>query len=151
RTANSLRGCDIEAQLEREIGQPVLIQNLGVPGAGPMHELLYFGRLQEQGLRPDLLLIEVLPIFLGQSSAKGPWLDVATIGVRDVALLAEFGLGEGKLYGQWSHTYALPCHSYRTTMIRETLYGLWSRYRQPHWSHRCDCSGWLPQPVADFS
>jgi hypothetical protein len=151
RTANSLRGSDIEAQLEQEIGQPVLIQNLGVPGAGPMQELLYLGRLRQQGLCPDLLLIEVLPIFLGQSSTNRPWVDVAILGLNDLAMLAEFGLAETSLYGQWSCTYALPFRSYRGTIISETLYGIWPRYGQRHWSHRCDCTGWLPQPVADFS
>ena len=65
RTLNALCGTTIDAELQRDLGQQVIVFNLGSTGVAPPAELLTFGRLVRDGVRPDLLLIEVFPAFLG--------------------------------------------------------------------------------------
>ena len=65
RTMFGLRGATVENILENELVTPALICNLGKPGAGPIIQLLYVQRLIEDGIHPDLLLLEVVsaPLF----------------------------------------------------------------------------------------
>lgn len=64
RTSNALRGTDLEAMLERLHGRPVVAFNFGVPSSGPITQTLYLKRLLATGLRPDLVLFEIMPPLL---------------------------------------------------------------------------------------
>src|SRR3954470_1530959 len=64
RTDHALNGSAVEPLLARELGRPVVVYNFGVPTAGPVTHLLHLRRLLADGVRPDLLLVEVMPSFL---------------------------------------------------------------------------------------
>src|SRR5262245_35163644 len=64
RTAVGLCGEESEAWLRRRLERPVLVFNFGQPGAGPIATLLGVRRLLDDGVRPDLLLVEVFPPLL---------------------------------------------------------------------------------------
>jgi hypothetical protein len=49
---------------------PAIVFNLGVPASGPMMELVGLRRLLKAGIRPDLLLIEIMPTFLGENAER---------------------------------------------------------------------------------
>ncbi|HEY2250099.1 MAG TPA: DUF1574 family protein, partial [Planctomycetaceae bacterium] len=66
RTRNGLLGKSLERQLGQVQGRPVVVFNFGQNSAGPMTELFNLKRLLADGVRPDLLLIEVLPPLLCQ-------------------------------------------------------------------------------------
>jgi hypothetical protein len=152
RTANALRGGAVERVLGDELGRPVLVQNLGVPGAGPMHELLYFGRLLRDGIRPDLLLIEVLPIELDRTrGSNAGWVPAESLGAADLAILARYEMPHERLERDWGRGCLLPAFSQRRAIGEEATAALWPRFRQRPWVHRCDASGWLPQPTEKFS
>ena len=48
-------------------GRPLLAYNFGVPTTGPLHESLYVNDLLDQGIRPRLLLIELVNTHFNQS------------------------------------------------------------------------------------
>lgn len=54
-----------------------LVYNLGADAAGPMLELVYVKRLLQEGIRPDHLYVEILPLLFnqapGQPSAEEIW------------------------------------------------------------------------------
>lgn len=52
------------ARLSRELGRPASVVNFGFSAGGPLTELLTWRRLRQDGVRPDLLLIEVTPAFM---------------------------------------------------------------------------------------
>src|SRR6476659_3003619 len=56
-----IRGKDLETALAQRLGRPVMVFNLGMPAAAPLQELLAFNHLCQQGIHPDLVLVEVLP------------------------------------------------------------------------------------------
>jgi hypothetical protein len=64
RVGDGLRSSDVGRQLGRDLGRDVLVFNFGVPGCGPVKSLLFFERLRAEGVKPDLLLIEVVPKLL---------------------------------------------------------------------------------------
>jgi hypothetical protein len=48
-------------QLSRDLGRPVAVANLGLPGGGFINDLVTWRRLRRDGIRPDLVLIEAMP------------------------------------------------------------------------------------------
>src|SRR5262245_34929081 len=67
RTAFGLDAERVSETLSSKQGRPVVVYNFGLFGAGPCASLLSLHRLLEDGIRPDLLLVEVLPFRLGES------------------------------------------------------------------------------------
>src|SRR5438094_683997 len=64
RTAYGVRTKLLEEQVRQALGEPVVAFNFGTPGAGPVTNLVYFRRLLAEGVRPDLVIIEVMPAYL---------------------------------------------------------------------------------------
>jgi hypothetical protein len=56
-----------EGPLGRELGRPVSVVNFGFSGGGGLSELLTWRRLQADGVRPDLVLVETWPQALDQN------------------------------------------------------------------------------------
>src|SRR5258708_3260454 len=70
RTVYALDGATAERQLNTTTARPALVYNFGVPGSGPVTNLVHLKRLLACGIRPDLVVIEVLPPLLaGQTPA----------------------------------------------------------------------------------
>lgn len=64
RINNSLDGKLAEANLGVSAGRQVVVANFGTPGSGPYHSLTILGRLIRDGLKPDVVIVEVLPTYL---------------------------------------------------------------------------------------
>src|SRR5205809_1665365 len=69
RTAFGLDSELVSDALSCQQGYPVVVYNFGLHGAGPCATMLSLRRLLEDGIRPDLLLVEVLPFRLGEWQA----------------------------------------------------------------------------------
>src|SRR5947208_437434 len=61
RTAYGLNGKVLEKQYGAAAGRPLVVFNFGIAGGGPISELLTLRRLLATGIRPDYLLVEVIP------------------------------------------------------------------------------------------
>lgn len=145
RTLHALRGVQVEAELSRELGQPVIVYNLGVAGARPSMLLLNFARLLADGMRPDLALIEVLPGYLDQGSHAGDrWANVEQLDWRDLDLIRRYDLpAAAELRHDWQHGWPVPWFTHRATLAGHAIF----RIKGPtalSWQHGCDRSGWLP-------
>src|SRR5262249_21537319 len=54
----------IEQALMRSSERPVVVFNFGIPGGGPITNVLTLRRLLAANVRPDLVLVEAAPMFL---------------------------------------------------------------------------------------
>jgi len=151
RTSNALRGIDLETTLEKVTGRPVVAFNFGIPSSGPVTQLLYLRRMFANGIRPDLVLFEIMPPLLA--------------GQVDVPIEQHFFAPERLRPGEAEFVIA---HSYPATKFAEgerlatrfPIYGMRLPIRGrflPSWSPwnmRCDSSrnsdetGWM-RPVFD--
>ena len=85
RTAFGVKADELEEPLSRDLGGPVVAYNMGVFAAGPVTELVHLKRLIADGIRPDLLLIEVLPPLLAGQHAvpsESNWLPAEKLSFR---------------------------------------------------------------------
>jgi hypothetical protein len=64
-----LFGRSLEGPLGRELGRSVVVANFGRPGNGPCCSVLTWRRLRRDGIRPDLLVVELVPTFLSVEKA----------------------------------------------------------------------------------
>src|SRR5262245_25280308 len=119
RTQLGLRGQEAAQALERSLSQPVRVFNFGHPAAGPVRCLLTYRRLRADGIRPDLLLVEVFPPRLlggpGGDEVPETILPTSSLLHDEVDLLARYAPAprsrtawwKAVLTGAWEYRYGL--------------------------------------------
>jgi hypothetical protein len=93
-------------------GGQAVVYNFGVVGCGPVLEGVYLRRLLAADVRPDLLLVEVLPPALnraGDRTLEEDWLQAARLGPAEVARLRAYHSRPASLLGRWCQARCLPC------------------------------------------
>jgi hypothetical protein len=150
-TRDGLRGSVVEDGLSRQLGRPVILYNFGTAGDGPIHELLHFERLLHDGVRPDLLLIEVLPSLLTvQAETQLELIAAERMGFRDRALLARYGVPLRQLRRYSWRCWATPLYAHRMEILSILLPKFVPLWLRQDLARRCDDSGWMP-PLYDLS
>lgn len=83
----------LEKRLTESGRRPAVIYNFAVPGGGPVTELLLLHRLLDDGVRPDLLILEMWPVFFAETAIAGnlEWLESHGIGLAERNWLATYG------------------------------------------------------------
>jgi hypothetical protein len=129
-------------------GEPALVFNFGLTGAGPVYELLCLRRLLADGVRPRWVFLEVLPALLNQdeSRAGAGWVDVTRLGWADLRVLGPFCRRPGLLYGRWLHSRLAPCITNRVGVLNHFApRWLPPEVRLAGWQ-ATTATGWLPSP-----
>ena len=148
RTTFALKGSDVEARLGEQAGRPVALYNFGLIGAGPVTELLTLRRLLADGLRPDLVLVEIHPCLL---AGNAPWevrrLMVGQVGRGELSLLARYGAPPREVRRAWWFAEALPWYAHRFAIISRVVPNLlpWQLRQDLFWA--ADDSGWILSPL----
>jgi hypothetical protein len=156
RASDGLRGRLIEGDLGRRLGRPVILFNFGIPGDGPMTELLNVERLLDDGVRPDLLLVEVLPSYLTeQAVAQFDLIPAERLGLRDRAVLRRHHMPVGQLRRYSWLCWGLPWYAHRQEMMSVLLPRFLPGFLRQDGARNCDESGWIappydPAPAARF-
>ena len=68
RAMNAWQAGSLEKPLGARTGRPVVAYNFGMRGGGHIYSSLSLRKLVAEGTRPDLVLIELFPPFLGEQS-----------------------------------------------------------------------------------
>jgi hypothetical protein len=151
RTVYGLRGQVAEPWLAERLKRPVVLFNMGFHAAGPMLNRLNLERLFNSGVRPDLVLVEVLPALLTQQSLIGELLPARVSASRlchdEMRLLGRLAARERPdLDQEWWSCQVAPWSTYRfsiLTMAAPNLIG--PQVRTNNYSG-ADASGWIPLP-----
>jgi hypothetical protein len=122
RVQYGLLGRDLEEQLTAACGQRPVVFNFGQAAAGPVMELLMVRRMLAAGIRPGLLLIEVLPPFL---SAEGSSLELARLTpdrlyLDELPIIARPGASLWQLRSNWWQAWPVPAFSHRYAILHRT-------------------------------
>jgi hypothetical protein len=128
--------------------------NMGQAGAGPLYQLLNFRRVLDAGIRPDVVLIEIMPPALSNDApaellfAK----QVPKLGYRDLARLAPYCDDPGVLRRQWAGVRVAPWYSLRFYLMSHALPGFlpWQQRVDFQW-RMMDATGWSGYPFDAIS
>lgn len=149
RTAFALRGQAIEPALAQELGKPTVIFNFGICGYGPLAQLLTFKRVVKEGVRPDLVLIEVLPAIL-TDERRNPEIQrtpVDRLWWHEIALMERYGAPGPEWKQEWWLDSLFPCYGHRFAIVSRLRPG-WLSWKERHDFFRgIDDSGWVNPPI----
>jgi hypothetical protein len=152
RTIFGVRGQEVEPWLSEQVGRPVVLFNMGLTGAGPATNLLNLRRLLDEGIRPDLVLVEVMPRFLGEEQ-NGELLPQRLPAHRlrhdEMRLLASrAGPDRPDVQREWWLAQAVPVHTYRESLVgcvSPMLLPLTTQVERNRFAY-VDASGWVRMP-----
>jgi hypothetical protein len=138
----------LEGTLGETTGRSAVVFNFGVTGAGPVTTLLNLSRLLAQGIRPDLVLIEVLPPLLTRQPelAESRHLPADRLWWRDLPLIERyFGTGP-KLWEDWWLTEAVPAYAHRFSILSCLIPAYLPLRLRQDWFLHVNGSGWVDSP-----
>jgi hypothetical protein len=119
RVEYGLLGQPLEEQLAPQLGTRPIAFNFGVAAASSITELVMTRRLLSEGVRPDLLLIEVLPLYL--SVKTGPYelvrLPPERLWLNELPLVARYGGSLPKLRAEWWDGWPAPWYTHRYAIL----------------------------------
>lgn len=123
RVEHGLLAHALEEQLSTACGQRLVAFNFGLSGAGSVTELLMVRRMLAAGIRPDLLLIEVLaPTLAGQiTPGEMGRLTPDRLYLSELPIVSRYGPKLTELRSDWWHASAVPAFSHRYAILARTL------------------------------
>ena len=95
-----------------------LIFNFGLTSSFSLLELVYLHRLLASGVRPALLLVEVLPASLNKLDGRlleEIWLDAGRLTASELALVQQYHTERRRLVRYWCVSRCLPCPGTRAS------------------------------------
>jgi hypothetical protein len=154
RTGFGLRGQIAEELLQQQLGVRPIVYNYGIVGAGPNLELICLKRLLAAGIRPDLLLVEVLPPLLGSLELppmEVHWLPPPRFTLSELKLLERHGFPMDRYRRDWREAWLLPCYGHRFNLVSWVSPQLLPFELRQDWGRGADASGWIPLMALDLT
>lgn len=107
-------------------GRPLLVYNMGLPTAGPMHSSYYLTRLLDEGVRPRLVLLEFVATHLNQSRRGLQSEEHFTLprwcSLDQLLYFRPYFSSPRRALGEWLEAKIAPWFGYRF-FIREQILG----------------------------
>jgi len=140
RMMNGLDAGSLMEPLRNASGQTSIAYNFGISGCGNIYSFLALEKLINNGIRPDLVLIEMYPTFLTEGSERA-WFKANEMRSKNFADTERYGIADVSrpLYQQW----LLPWHTYRFNILNRFAPKLVPMSLRENWARRADEFGWI--------
>ncbi len=149
RTLLGFHGEHAEHEIKQTLGTRAIAFNFGTPASGPITHLVYLKRLLAAGLRPNLLILEVLPPAL-QDGIGGPVEAAIFPGDRlashEVPIVVQYGYDAKQTYQQQRANTVNPWASMRDRLLARVLSSWVAEGSRLDWSRNTDAHGWSTPP-----
>ncbi len=105
--------------LSVRLGRPVEAFNFGTHGAGPVTCAIYLRRLLADGVKPDAVVIEVLPPLLAAQiePPEARWLSVIRLRPDELPVVRGYGFPVQSPAAHGCRGWLLPWHEYRMPLV----------------------------------
>jgi hypothetical protein len=146
RTVYGFRGTLLEGAVAKAQRRPAVVFNLGIYGAGPVSELLYLKNVLAKGLRPDLLLVEVAPMFFDDVTERDELgrLPADRLAHDELPVVERYrGSSSSGLLADWWRAATVPLYAHRVVILSELLPVLLPAPLRVECCGDMDNSGWL--------
>ena len=149
RTLLGFHGEHAEHEIEQALGTRAIAFNFGTPASGPITHLIYLKRLLAAGVRPNLLILEVLPPAL-QDGIGGPVEAAIFPGDRlashEVPIVVQYGYDAHQTHEQQRANAINPWASMRDRLLARVLSSWVMEGSRLDWSRNTDAHGWTTPP-----
>lgn len=112
-------------------------------------QLLSLQRILEEGVHPDLVLVEVLPAIL-TDERRNPEIQrtpVDRLRLGELSLMARYGASAKEMKRDWWLDWAFPWYAHRFAIVSR-FKPSWLSWKERHdFFQACDASGWVNPPV----
>lgn len=154
RTGYGFYSARVREQLAAELGRDAMAFNYGIPASGPVTHLTYLRRLLDAGLRPDLLLVEVLPPTLAELD-DGPlearFLFADRLRRGEVEPVIGYGFPAEKSRRDWRRSVTVPWYQLRFPIMGRVHPSALPWHLRYDWSRTEDPAGWSTPVVTDLT
>jgi hypothetical protein len=137
----------LEKYLQARGNRPVVAFNFGITGAGPLMQFLDLRRLLDRGIRPDMLLVEVLPPLLAGQVPRAEIcrLQATRLWLRELELAQSYGADFWELHAQWWQAWPVPWYARRLAIVNRLAPALLPTQMRTDWIYQIDDCGWVVQ------
>jgi hypothetical protein len=101
-------------------GRRITAYNFGIPAAGPLHEYQYLRDMLDAGIRPSLLVVEVLPpLFSAPHSnliSEEDWSVADWMSLHQFRRMRPYFIHPGRKLGGWIAARLAPAFAYRRAL-----------------------------------
>ncbi len=144
RTGLAFHGKRVEEAIAAQ-GHTTVAFNFGIPASGPVTHLIYLRRLLDSGVVPDLILIEILPSMLMETT-DGPlerlWFFPDRITLRECDTLIGHGFQPGPVRESHAKSVLFPAFSLRFQLLTRVAPSWVPWQYRFDWSRSADECGW---------
>ncbi len=127
-----------------------LVFNFGLYGAGPMLQEVVLGRLRDQGIRPDLVILEAMPVSMSQrrgTPLEEHHLDAARLDAAEAVRLGRYYRRPDKLLATWIAARALPAYRHQAELHDALLLDAPAAHGGTVEDNSIDAFGWRQRPA----
>jgi len=120
RTANAFHPPTVEMGVTDATGQPCFAFNDAVLGRGPIFQLLHLRRLLARGIKPDLLILEVVPSLFAARGGKPSEIGHIRpdrLTWKEVEALADLGYTDSEYRNDWRGSMLNPWFAFRFQLL----------------------------------
>ena len=145
RVQDGFNSSELEARLAAQLRRPLVVFNFGIPGAGPIANLIHFERLTAAGVKPDLLIVEVAPMLLngaGGRPQEAGYFTADRLWRADLELVGRYGLPADDLRRAWLEDWLAPVHAHRYAIASRLCPQLLPIWLRLDGDRQVDGSGW---------
>lgn len=145
RTGMGFHGEMVSNHLTPALGRPVVAFNFGIPAVGPVLQLTYLKRLLAEGVKPNLLLLEVHPAML--TNELGEPIEKRGLFVEQLRLSEIFSIQNYHYLNEnaerdWWGANLIPTHGSRFALLGRLLPNWLPGGIRFDWGRRTDPWGW---------
>lgn len=152
RTGNAFHPITAEREISRATGKRCVAFNISLPGGGPVTQLVHLRRLLKRGIKPDIVLVEIIPSMCAERDGTPPemaHLRPDRVSLAELDELTALGAASDEYRDEWVEAVANPWFGFRFQLLG---------FIQPKWTPPGvvkggrkfpDPTGWHPwaQPV----
>ncbi len=128
RTANAFHPPTVEAAVTAATGRPCLAFNAAVLGRGPIFQPLHLQRLLDRGIRPDIVVVEIVPSLFAAPNGKPAeigHLRPDRLTWKEIQEMGRLGYSDPEYRSEWRKSLYNPWFAFRFQLL-----GLF----QPRWT-----------------
>ncbi len=140
RIMNGFDAGSLVKPISEVVGRRTVAYNFGISGCGNIYSYLALEKLLAEGITPDLVLVEVYPIFLVKG-AEREWFEANEMRSKNFEHTERYGIKN--VTRAWHEQWLVPWHTHRFCILNRFAPKLLPMKLRENWAQQSDQHGWV--------